>query len=77
MPADLVCLRAFAERMTRHPQQTTLSGQPKTLRPRADSITRFGESCRTGVIPFVFDDGFGFERYIDYVLDVPMLFVCR
>jgi glutamate--cysteine ligase len=32
---------------------------------------------RTGVIPFVFDDNFGFERYVDYVLDVPMLFVCR
>uniref|UniRef100_A0A2N9F5D7 glutamate--cysteine ligase n=1 Tax=Fagus sylvatica TaxID=28930 RepID=A0A2N9F5D7_FAGSY len=27
---------------------------------------------RTGMLPFVFDDSFGFERYIDYALDVPM-----
>ena len=30
---------------------------------------------RTGDMPFVFEDGFGFERYVDYVLDVPMYFV--
>ena len=32
---------------------------------------------RTGILPFVFDDGFGFERYVDYALDVPMYFVVR
>ena len=32
---------------------------------------------RTGTLPFVFDDGFGFERYVDYLLDVPMYFVYR
>jgi glutamate--cysteine ligase len=32
---------------------------------------------RSGTIPFVFDDGFGFERYADYALDVPMYFVYR
>jgi len=32
---------------------------------------------RTGVLPFVFEDGFGFERYVDYALDVPMYFVER
>ena len=32
---------------------------------------------RSGAIPFVFDDGFGFERYADYALDVPMYFVYR
>lgn len=32
---------------------------------------------RCGMLPFVFDDGFGFERWIDYVLDVPMYFVYR
>ncbi|MEO0393520.1 MAG: glutamate--cysteine ligase [Pseudomonadota bacterium] len=32
---------------------------------------------RTGDLPFVFDDGFGFERYVDYVLDVPMYFIYR
>ncbi|MEO1251546.1 MAG: glutamate--cysteine ligase [Pseudomonadota bacterium] len=32
---------------------------------------------RTGLLHFVFDDDFGFERYVDYMLDVPMYFVRR
>ncbi|MBX3515910.1 MAG: glutamate--cysteine ligase [Rhodospirillales bacterium] len=32
---------------------------------------------RCGMLPFVFDAGFGFERYVDYMLDVPMYFVYR
>ncbi|MGB7373190.1 glutamate--cysteine ligase [Pontixanthobacter sp.] len=32
---------------------------------------------RTGMLPFVFDDGFGYDRYVDYMLDVPMYFVFR
>jgi len=32
---------------------------------------------RAGMLPFVFEDGFGFERYVDYMLDVPMYFVYR
>ncbi len=32
---------------------------------------------RTGMLPFVFEEGFGFERYVDYALDVPMYFVYR
>ncbi|MGX7925608.1 glutamate--cysteine ligase [Tsuneonella sp. HG094] len=32
---------------------------------------------RTGMLPFVFEDGFGYERYADYMLDVPMYFVFR
>ena len=32
---------------------------------------------RTGMLPFVFEDGFGYERYADYMLDVPMYFVYR
>jgi len=32
---------------------------------------------RCGLLPFVFEDGFGFERYVDYMLDVPMYFVYR
>ena len=32
---------------------------------------------RTGMLPFVFDEGFGFEQYIDYALNVPMYFVYR
>ena len=32
---------------------------------------------RTGMLPFVFEQGYGFERYVDYALDVPMYFVRR
>ncbi|MCP4380456.1 MAG: glutamate--cysteine ligase [Hyphomicrobiales bacterium] len=32
---------------------------------------------RTGMLPFVFEDGFGFERYVDWALDVPLYFVKR
>jgi glutamate--cysteine ligase len=32
---------------------------------------------RCGTLPFVFEDGFGFERYVDWMLDVPMYFVYR
>ncbi|MBV9859811.1 MAG: glutamate--cysteine ligase [Alphaproteobacteria bacterium] len=32
---------------------------------------------RCGTLPFVFEPGFGFERYVDYMLDVPMYFVYR
>ena len=32
---------------------------------------------RCGMLPFVFEEGFGFERYVDYLLDVPMYFVYR
>jgi glutamate--cysteine ligase len=32
---------------------------------------------RCGILPFVFEDGMGFERYVDYLLDVPMYFIYR
>ena len=32
---------------------------------------------RTGMLPFAFENGFGFERYVDWALDVPMYFVKR
>jgi len=32
---------------------------------------------RTGMLPFVFEQGFGYERYLDYALDVPMYFLFR
>ncbi len=35
------------------------------------------DPARTGMLPFVFEDGFGYERYADYMLDVPMYFVFR
>jgi glutamate--cysteine ligase len=35
------------------------------------------DNDRAGMLPFVFEDGMGFERYVDYALDVPMYFVYR
>lgn len=35
------------------------------------------DADRTGMLPFAFEDGMGFERYVDYALDVPMYFVHR
>ncbi len=32
---------------------------------------------RCGFLPFIFDEGFGFERWVDYLLDVPMYFIYR
>lgn len=35
------------------------------------------DADRTGMLPFVFEEGFGFEQYVDYALQVPMYFVYR
>lgn len=40
-------------------------------------IWRDLDQARTGMLPFVFEEGFGFQRYVDYALDVPMYFVYR
>lgn len=40
-------------------------------------IWRGLDNSRTGMLPFVFDSGMGFQRYVDWVLDVPMYFVYR
>lgn len=35
------------------------------------------DNARAGMLPWVFDDGMSFERYVDYALDVPMYFLYR
>ncbi|MDA5093313.1 glutamate--cysteine ligase [Aliiroseovarius sp. KMU-50] len=40
-------------------------------------IWRDLDASRTGMLPFVFEEGMGFERYVQYALDVPMYFVYR
>ena len=35
------------------------------------------DAARTGMLPFAFEEGFGFEQYVDYALDVPMYFAYR
>ncbi len=40
-------------------------------------IWRGLDNSRTGMLPWAFEDGMGFQRYVDWVLDVPMYFVYR
>ncbi len=40
-------------------------------------VWRHMDDARTGMLPFVFDEGFGFEAWVEYALDVPMYFVYR
>ncbi len=52
-------------------------GKPNGHKSWRSRIWRDLDAARTGTLPFVFEDGFGFERYVDYALDVPMYFVYR
>ncbi len=52
-------------------------GAPNGFKSYRAEIWRDVDPDRTGLIPFAFDDGMGFERYVDYALDVPMYFVFR
>jgi glutamate--cysteine ligase len=54
-----------------------LEGKANGFRSFRSEIWRDTDPDRTGMLPFVFEDGFGFERYVDYALDVPMYFVYR
>jgi glutamate--cysteine ligase len=52
-------------------------GKPNGFKSFRSHIWEDTDPDRTGMLPFVFDDGFGYERYCDYALDVPMYFVFR
>ena len=52
-------------------------GKPNGLLSYRSHIWSDTDPARTGMLPFVFEDGFGYERYADYMLDVPMYFVYR
>jgi len=52
-------------------------GQPNGFKSFRSHIWEDTDPHRTGMLPFVFEDGFGYERYCDYALDVPMYFVFR
>jgi len=52
-------------------------GKPNGHKSWRSRIWRDLDASRTGTLPFAFEDGFGFERYVDYALDVPMYFVYR
>ena len=52
-------------------------GKPNGFKSFRSHIWEDTDSDRTGMLPFVFEDGFGYERYCDYALNVPMYFVYR
>ncbi|MDO5648915.1 glutamate--cysteine ligase [Paracoccus sp. (in: a-proteobacteria)] len=54
-----------------------LDNQPNGMKSWRAHIWQNLDAARTGMLPFVFDEGFGYDAWVDYVLDVPMYFVYR
>ncbi|NAZ38287.1 glutamate--cysteine ligase [Rubellimicrobium sp. CFH 75288] len=52
-------------------------GRPNGHRSWRSRIWRDLDAARTGMLPWAFEEGMGFERYVDWALDVPMYFVHR
>ena len=52
-------------------------GKPNGHKSWRSRVWRSLDDARTGMLPFVFEEGFGFEAWVDYALDVPMYFVYR
>ncbi|MFP4538098.1 MAG: glutamate--cysteine ligase [Dichotomicrobium sp.] len=52
-------------------------GKPNGFLSYRSELWRDTDPDRTGTLPFAFEDGMGFERYVDYALDVPMYFIKR
>jgi len=80
--ADMV--RKFRVGLALQPVATALfanspltEGKPNGYKSFRSHIWEDTDPDRTGMLPFVFEDGFGYERYLDYALDVPMYFVYR
>jgi len=80
--ADMV--KKFRVSLALQPLGTALFANSPFMEGRANGFLSYRSHIwtdtdpdRTGMLPFVFDPGFGFERYADYALDVPMYFVRR
>lgn len=80
--ADMV--RKFRVSLALQPVATALwanspfvEGKPAGFLSYRSNVWTDTDADRTGVLPFVFEQGMSFERYVDYVLDVPMYFVYR
>jgi glutamate--cysteine ligase len=52
-------------------------GKLNGLLSARSEIWRHTDPARTGMLAFAFEPGMGFERYVDYALDVPLYFVKR
>jgi len=54
-----------------------LEGKPNGFLSWRSQVWLDTDGARTGMLDFAFEEGFGFERYVDWALDVPMYFVTR
>src|SRR5436190_9155820 len=52
-------------------------GKPNGLLSFRSEIWRDTDPDRSGMLPWAFESGMGFERWADYALDVPMYFIKR
>ena len=52
-------------------------GRPNGFRSMRAQVWTDTDPARTGIPAVVFEPGFGFERFVEWVLDVPMYFVAR
>ena len=82
--SEATMVKMFRVSMALQPIATALfanspfkDGKPSGYLSYRSHIWTDTDPDRCGNLPFVFQDGFGFERYVDYMLDVPMYFVYR
>ncbi|PCH81984.1 MAG: glutamate--cysteine ligase [Hyphomicrobiales bacterium] len=54
-----------------------LEGRPNGFLSYRSHIWKDTDPHRTGMLPFAFEDGFGYEQYVDWALNAPMYFVTR
>ena len=54
-----------------------LEGKPNGFLSFRGHVWTDTDNARAGGLPFAFENGMGYERYLDYALDVPMYFVIR
>ena len=80
--ADMV--KKFRTSLALQPLATALfanspftEGKPNGFLSYRSHIWTDTDAARTGMLGFVFEDGFGYDRYAEYMLDVPMYFVYR
>jgi len=52
-------------------------GRPNGFASQRIEIWRHTDPDRTGLLPIAFEPGFGYERYVEWALDVPMFFIVR
>ncbi|KAF7149723.1 hypothetical protein RHSIM_Rhsim02G0230000 [Rhododendron simsii] len=82
--SEVDMIRKFRAGLALQPIATALfanspftEGKPNGYLSMRSQIWTDTDNNRAGMLPFVFDDSFGFEQYVDYALDVPMYFVYR